>query len=320
MHTAHPFRLLDYHDGKALDWLWEGYLAPGKITMLTGQWKIGKTTLLAALLQEMNEGGSLAGRRVRAGSAVVLSEESSELWSQRHQRFSFAGNVRWLCRPFRGRPAMQQFHCLCGALLAAHAKNTLSLVAIDSFTTFLPGNEYNANTVHDFMTALRGLTAAGMAVLILHHPRKNHFGEGGAARGGSGLARAVDIHIEMHWVDKPASGDRRRRLIAWSRLQPIPSRAVIELDEAGIGYFTLTTNEERAKPGNLPPPLRLVLRDAGRKLTREEIRDRWPSHSLRPSDVTLWRWLKNAVQRNLIRQEGAGHKADPYRYWLPECK
>ena len=31
-------------------WLWHGYLAAGQVTLLTSQWKAGKTTLLSVLL------------------------------------------------------------------------------------------------------------------------------------------------------------------------------------------------------------------------------------------------------------------------------
>src|SRR5437899_3206097 len=56
-------------------WLWHGYLAPGNVTLLTGQWKHGKTTLLAVLLAKLKAGGQLAGLRLAAARAVVVSEE-----------------------------------------------------------------------------------------------------------------------------------------------------------------------------------------------------------------------------------------------------
>jgi hypothetical protein len=31
---------------RAIPWLWEGYLAPGALTLLTSLWKSGKTTLV----------------------------------------------------------------------------------------------------------------------------------------------------------------------------------------------------------------------------------------------------------------------------------
>src|SRR5713226_7382312 len=40
-------------------WLWYGYLAAGKITLLTSQWKSGKTTLISILLARMAQGGEL---------------------------------------------------------------------------------------------------------------------------------------------------------------------------------------------------------------------------------------------------------------------
>src|ERR1043166_694326 len=55
-----------------VEWLWDGYLARGQITLLAGQWKIGKTALLASLLARLGAGGQLAGRDVRPGSAIVL--------------------------------------------------------------------------------------------------------------------------------------------------------------------------------------------------------------------------------------------------------
>src|SRR6202007_2157095 len=42
-------------------WLWQGYLSPGKVTLLTSQWKSGKTTLVSLLLARMQQGGQLAG-------------------------------------------------------------------------------------------------------------------------------------------------------------------------------------------------------------------------------------------------------------------
>src|SRR5450755_3582489 len=32
------------------DWLWQGYLRPGAVTLLTSLWKSGKSTLLSVLL------------------------------------------------------------------------------------------------------------------------------------------------------------------------------------------------------------------------------------------------------------------------------
>ena len=61
--------------GAPQPWLWQGFLAPGAVTLLTTQWKAGKTTLAAVLLARLKAGGELAGLPLAAGGAVVASEE-----------------------------------------------------------------------------------------------------------------------------------------------------------------------------------------------------------------------------------------------------
>src|SRR5262249_43395679 len=90
-------------------WLWQGYLAPGNVTLLTSQWKTGKTTLLALLLARMKAGGSLGGLAVAPGKALVICEETRQHWELRRQKLDFGDHVGWLCRPFRGRPAPHQW-------------------------------------------------------------------------------------------------------------------------------------------------------------------------------------------------------------------
>src|SRR6267154_2518181 len=63
-------------------WLWQGYLARENITLLTSQWKTGKTTLLAALLAQLNTGGELGGLPVMPGRALIVSEEAPDLWAK----------------------------------------------------------------------------------------------------------------------------------------------------------------------------------------------------------------------------------------------
>jgi hypothetical protein len=47
-------------------WLWHGYLAPAKVTLLSSQWKSGKITLVSVLLARLANGGQLAGLPVAA--------------------------------------------------------------------------------------------------------------------------------------------------------------------------------------------------------------------------------------------------------------
>src|SRR5262249_13030982 len=156
----------------------------GKITLLTSQWKSGKTTLLSILLARMAQGGQLAGLPVAAGRAAVLSEEGQDDWAKRCRKLGIGDHVSFFCRPFRARPTLDQWHGLIDAMLALQRQEGLDLLVIDPLAVFLPGNNENtARAMLDCLIPLRDLTRRGVAVLVLHHPTKGVPLAGQAARG-----------------------------------------------------------------------------------------------------------------------------------------
>jgi len=126
----------------------------------------------------------------------------------------------------------------------------------------------------------------------------------------------VDIIIEMDYYSQPDDLDRRRRLLAFSRHAQTPRHLLIELQSDGKDYLVLQSGMEAALGESWPAVLH-VLSEAHSKLTRQEILDLWPADYQKPPSVTLWRWLGRAVSQGLLRQQGAGHNNDPFRYWLP---
>ena len=298
-------------------WLWHGYLLPGSVTLLTSVWKAGKTTLLSVLLARMRAGGDLAGSAVAAGRAVVVSEEGAALWVRRGRLLDFGDHVGWLCRPFRARPTPAQWQALIDSLADWRRAHGLDLVVIDPLVSFLPSRDENtASLMLEALLPLQSLTALGLAVLLLHHPRKQASAAGQTARGSGALSGHVDVILELQAMND-APEDRRRRLRGFSRFEETPRDRIIELNAEGTDYVSLGDCEEEAFVRGWPL-LRLVLGEARHKLTRREVGGAWPPDHERPGDVTLWRWLERAVARGLLAREGAGRCADPFRYWLPE--
>jgi hypothetical protein len=317
-----PFRGLWLTDLKAeaqpqTSWLWQGYLAPGNVTLLTSQWKSGKTTLVAVLLSRLKTGGLLAGRPLRPGKAVVVSEESPQHWYQRSQKLHFGDHLCWFCRPFRGKPSPEEWLALLEHLRTLHGQHRFDLVVIDPLASFLPGrDENNAGVMLAALLPLQQLTKQGVSVLVLHHPRKGEPLAGQAARGSGALSGYVDILLEMHWYDQPSDGDRRRRLHAYSRHDETPRQQVLELTADGTDYLCHGDLEEAAFRGSWQL-LRQVLEDAGQKLTRLEIHQHWPAEEKAPDKGTLWRWLERAVERGQVLRDGSGRNHEPFCYWLP---
>jgi AAA domain len=304
----------------AVDWLWHGYLAGGAVTLLTSQWKAGKTTLVSLLLARLAAGGELAGRAVKAGTAAVVSEESPAMWRRRHDQLGFGPNLCWLCRPFRARPTPEQWAGLVDRLTEFRRRFGLSLAVIDPLASFLPvRSESDAAAVLTALAPLHQLTEAGAAVLLLHHPRKGSVADGQAARGSGALSGFADVVMEMSHTGRASAGDRRRVLVAYSRFEETPRRQVIELSADGRDYAVRGDTDTEAFDGGWGV-VRAILLAADEKLTRREIRERWPVPGEEPSDKTLWRWLDRAVSQGLVKMQGAGRRNSAYRYWLPECE
>jgi hypothetical protein len=299
-------------------WLWHGYVGPGKVTLLTSQWKSGKTTLVALLLARMQQGGLLAGLSVAAGKAFVISEESEADWRARFRHLGIPDHVDLLCRPFIAQPTMEQWLALIDTAAAVHDRHGSGLVVIDSLASFLPAHSENsAGGLLECLAPLQRLTAAGVAVLLPHHPRKGKTAVGQAARGSGALPAFVDVIVEMGYYARPDDQDRRRRLVAFSRHNDTPRHLLIELREDGTDYLVLPGGPE-ADLGDGWPAVVLALSEAYSKLTRQEILENWPADYPKPDAATLWRWLSRAATQGVVRQEGTGRPRDPFRYWLPE--
>ncbi len=301
---------------QTVPWLWEGYLAPGNVTLLTSQWKSGKTTLVSILLSRLKEGGTLAGLPLHPGRAVVVSEESGPQWALRHARLQFRKTF-FMCRPFRSKPTMAQWLALLERVARLQGEHGMNLFVLDTLATFLPGrNEACAGVMMEALLPIQELTAGGMSVLLLHHPSKGQPLPGQAARGSGALASFVDINIEMSWCSHAADADRRRKVLAFSRYDQTPRQRVIELNADGTDYLVHGSFQDDEFLRHWDQ-VKMVLEDAKGKRTRRDLLDDWPADFPRPGDMTLVRWLNRAVALGLVLEQGTGRKNDPFRYWLP---
>jgi hypothetical protein len=297
-------------------WLFEGLVARAAVTLLTSQWKAGKTTLLSMLLARRAGGGALAGLAVAAGKTVVVTEESEAIWADRARIYSFGGQVCFVPRPFLGVPNRDEWQALIERIRALQQTHGVDLVVIDPLAPFLEC-ENNARAMLDSLLPLTALTRAQMSVLLLHHPGKGAHPFGQAARGSGALLGHVDVAIEMrHPGGDPMT--RRRRLQSLSRFTDTPRQLLLELNADATDYVVVS---EEGDHGNdfeaFADAFRMVLEDAPQKLTRDDILAEWPTDFNKPAVSTLKRWLSRAVAVGELACEGTGRKSDPYRYWFP---
>ncbi len=297
-------------------WLWHGYLAPCTVTLLTSQWKSGKTTLLSVLLSRRAH-GSLAGRPLRPGRTAVVCEEPAQHWAQRRRTLDFGDGVAFFCRSLAARAADGFEWGRVIESVARLGREGVDLAVFDPLASVLPRHsESNNELMRQALLGLDPLLSLGMGILLLHHPRKGATLEGQAARGAGSLAAHADILIEMRPYSA-ADDDRRRVLWSRSRFAATPRQLVIEWAADGSDYLArgAVPDEEFREQWD---QLAGLFASAPDKLTRRELRALLPTGRGAPSDRTLLRWLERAVAEGRLRREGTGHRNAPFRYWLPE--
>jgi hypothetical protein len=319
---ARPYVPLSYADLRAAaearrDWLWQGYLLPGAVTLLTSLWKSGKSTLLAVLLSRLKAGGVLAGLPVRPGRAVVVSEESPGLWWDRGRNLTLDGHVQWYCQPFQGRPRARQWLDLLAEVGRLHDRQPVDLLAIDPLANLAPlRTENDAAEMLQAVVPLQRLTSRGVSVLLCHHPRKGPVVPGQAARGSGALPACADIILEMQALSPRNPQDRRRRLRAYSRFAATPPTWAIEWTADGTDYRGLGPSAEPDYAHGWPV-LQALLASAEGPLTRQALLRAWPDPAAPPAKLTLWKWLNQAVREGRVLQHGSGTRNEPFEYFLP---
>src|SRR5713226_2684594 len=147
-HPIGPYRVMRYNDLKESrkredKWILRGIVAAGNVTLLTGQWGWGKTTLISVLLSRLGKGGDLGDQPVAAGRALVVSDENSEIWEERSRVFSLGDHIDWICRPFLAKPTFEDWQALLDQIARMHEQRRIHVLVIDSLANLGPMRSEN---------------------------------------------------------------------------------------------------------------------------------------------------------------------------------
>jgi hypothetical protein len=288
-------------------WIWDGLVAEEAVTLLSAPEKTGKTTLLSLLLDRRREGGRLLGRAVRPGRTVLCSEENAKLWALRQPPLDFGPRLEYH-RPQSANPSRGRWRRFIDHLLDLD-EDTFDLLVIDTVMSFLPAAPNNPRAMRRALHELRVVAGRPAGVLLLH--------QAPAPRGRSrGPLRAfADILLDMQVP--PGDGfTRRRHFHGVGRYPGTLRRVAAELNPEGTDYLLLADDLPEAGLGPALETVRQLLRQSPAPLTRQEILARWPEGEPPPRADSLWRLLARGCELGLFVRNGAGNKAEAFRYGL----
>jgi hypothetical protein len=192
-----------------LDWLADGVLCRGELTMFGGREKTGKSLVQLALAVCMaSGGGELAGITVKPARVAVVDAENGEREVHRRLRAmglgaAHAGNLTvFEARGFELRDDL-------GELRAVLDSFRPDVILLDSFRSLWGGNERDEAEVAAALDPLRDLVHdRHIGASLTHHAQKG----GEEYRGSTGIGAAVEWVVMLSREREDPERRTRRRL------------------------------------------------------------------------------------------------------------
>ena len=301
---------------EARPWLWEGYIARGSITALSGSPKVGKTTLLAHLIAAMLDGrDDYCGAALTTSQVIYVSEESVVEWRERARAWpvSVLDGLHLVTR--EDLMTASDWRELVGDVAEQAEEVGAGLVVFDTFRALArlgEGGENDAGKVGEAFEPVRAAAGRGLAVLINHHDRKGggQYGEG--ASGSGAFFAHVDALVTMRRHD---GSDARRRLEVLARW-PSPDEVIVE-HRPGAGYVHLGSRSDvRASEGAeaveaVARRVADLLASVGEPMTYKEVEE---VAGEGVSTRTLRLSLSRLVESGRAIRSGEGRRGDPFRF------
>ena len=188
-----------------VDWLIEGVVARGTLTLLAGREKEGKSLLaMACAARGASGGGELAGIRVEPLRVLIIDAENGD--RELHRRLRSLGlrathAARIEVYEATGHDMRHHLHEVEAVLVASKP----DLLILDSWRSLWAGDENDSGEVARVLDPLRNLIRQHNAgAVLIHHMRK-----GGGYRGSSAIGASVENVVELSRHDDDP--DRRRR-------------------------------------------------------------------------------------------------------------
>jgi len=277
------------------EWLWEGILPAGGLSLLVAKPKIGKTTLAFNLALAVAGGRDFLGRKTKQSPVVYLALEEKR--SEIRKKLKALGETpEGMSFHFGSAPekAIQEVKNLIKETKAG----LLIVDVLQKFCRIKDLNDYAqvTNTLEPLMATARELNCH---ILLTHHAGKSDRQDGDDILGSTALLGGVDTLIQIK------KRERRRPFFTIQRYGEDIPETVIELKPDGALEAAGTRQEVE-----LEETIPLVLDTCEQApLTEKEIWER-----IEKKHDVVSKAIRVAVERGKLNRTGGGKKNDPYLY------
>jgi predicted ATP-dependent serine protease len=213
------------------DWVWDGYLAPGSVTLEAGKPKVGKSTTTFGALDAIGRGEPFLGRVTRQTRSLLLSEERHGTLADKAERFGLE-QTHLLMRAEVGDCSWPEVVAEASDYCQVNEIGLLVVDVWDKWIGLRGSAENDSGSVLEALGPLEAAAASGLAVLVVAHQRKAQGTHGEAVRGNNALTGGVDVIVE---VERLGDSDPSARVLrASSRYSATPEELVFVRTEDGF--------------------------------------------------------------------------------------
>jgi hypothetical protein len=271
---------------ESIAFLVDRLIPQGKAVLFSAEAKAGKTTFLAILLKQLEQGGTFCGRTVQPCKVYYISEEDESTWEERIADLGLSPEHQGQCQPFLDRPTHTQWKQYVGEIVESAKANDVRLVIFDTLTFLWPAEDEDSNSeVPLCLGPLRQFTQQGITVLLVHH----HGWGRKRARGASAFVGFPDVVIDLELYKPEDADDPRRQLKLRGRSKMLAKPFTIKLASDGCSYTVVgggDATDEQPGAGNALAIMKQIAPENAPGWTVEDFLQHWPCEP-KPKHQTL---------------------------------
>lgn len=277
------------------EWIWEGILPAGGLSLVAAKPKVGKTTLALQLAVAVSRGDIFLGRKTRQATVVYLAlEEHRDEVQKNLSKLGVTDEPLYIHFGPAPAKAMEEVE----ALIKEKGAKFLVIDILQKFCRVRDLNDYAqvTRTLEPLMAIARKIDCH---IQMTHHAGKKERDDGDDIIGSTGLLGGVDTSIHIKKRNRES-----RIFFTIQRYGLDVPQTVIALKD---GLLVMEGSREEVEIEETIPLILEALENG--LLTEKEV-----GELVERNRTLVSKSLRHGVERGAIKRTGSGKKGDPFRY------